>query len=77
MEDIPYGFVFIGLAFAYGVQLYLTGLQAKRYFKRLKVLRKAGLTSVGMAGGKWSGRVYGGWLSTQNLRSCMLKRCLE
>lgn len=59
MEDIPYGFVFIGLAFAYGVQLYLTGLQAKRYFKRLKVLRKAGLTSVGMAGGKWSGRVYG------------------
>ncbi len=58
MQDISYGLIFLGLAFAYGLQLFLTGLQAKRYYKRLKVLRKAGLTSVGMSGGKWSGRVY-------------------
>lgn len=59
MQDFPYGFLFLGLAFAYGVQLFLTGWQAKRYYKRLKELRKDGLTSVGMAGGKWTGRTYG------------------
>ena len=59
MQDIPYGLIFLGLAFAYGLQLLLTGWQAKRYYKRLKVLRKDGMTSVGMSGGKWSGRVYG------------------
>lgn len=59
MKETPYALIFLGLAFAYGLQLLLTGWQAKRYYKRLKVLRKAGMTSVGMAGGKWSGRVYG------------------
>ncbi len=59
MKVTPYALIFLGLAFAYGLQLLLTGWQAKRYYKRLKVLRKAGMTSVGMAGGKWSGRVYG------------------
>jgi len=59
VQEIPYGFIFVGLAFAYGLQLLLTGWQAKRYYKRLKVLRKDGMTSVGMSGGKWSGRVYG------------------
>ena len=55
MQDFPYGFLFLGLAFAYGVQLFLTGWQAKRYYKRLKELRKDGLTSVGMAGGNGQG----------------------
>lgn len=59
MQEFPYGLMFLGLALAYGVQLFLTGWQAKRYYKRLKELRKAGLTSVGMAGGKWTGRTYG------------------
>jgi len=59
VQDIPYGLIFLGLALAYGIQLLLTGWQAKRYYKRLKVLRQAGLTSVGMAGSKWSGRTYG------------------
>lgn len=59
MQDFPYGLIFLGLALAYGIQLLLTGWQAKRYYKRLKELRKAGLTSVGMAGGKWTGRTYG------------------
>jgi DNA-binding transcriptional regulator of glucitol operon len=38
--------------------LLLTGWQAKRYFRRIKELRKDGLLSVGLAGGKWSGRTY-------------------
>lgn len=59
MQDIPYGLIFIGIAVAYGLQLLLTGWQATRYYKRLKLLRKKGLASVGMSGGKWSGRVYG------------------
>ena len=59
MDNKIFGFIFIGLAVAYGVQLLLTGWQARRYYKRLKQIRKDGLTSVGMSGGKWSGRIYG------------------
>lgn len=58
MNETPYGYLFIGIAVIYALQLLLTGWQAKRYFNRLKELRKQGLTSVGMAGSKWSGRVY-------------------
>lgn len=58
MQDFNYGYLFIGLAIAYAFQLLLTGWQARRYYRRLKELRKAGLTSVGMDGSKWKGRTY-------------------
>jgi DNA-binding transcriptional regulator of glucitol operon len=56
--DFNYAYIFLILAASYALQLLLTGWQAKRYFRRVKELRKQGLLSVGLAGGKWSGRTY-------------------
>jgi glucitol operon activator protein len=58
MSDFNYAYIFIILAVAYALQLLLTGWQAKRFFRRLKVLRKDGTLSIGLSGGKWSGRTY-------------------
>lgn len=57
-ENFNYAYIFLILAASYALQLLLTGWQAKRYFRRVKELRKDGLLSVGLAGGKWSGRTY-------------------
>ena len=57
-EDFNFTYIFLILAASYALQLLLTGWQAKRYFRRVKELRKDGLLSVGLAGGKWSGRTY-------------------
>jgi len=57
-EDFNYAYIFLILAASYALQLLLTGWQAKRYFRRIKELRKEGLLSVGLAGGKWSGRTF-------------------
>ena len=58
MGDFNFAYIFIILAAAYALQLLLTGWQAKRYFRRVKQLRKDGLLSVGLSGGKWSGRTF-------------------
>ena len=54
-----FSYIFIIIAVAYALQILLTGWQARRFFAKLKELRKDGLASVGLAGGKWSGRTYG------------------
>lgn len=58
MPDFNYAYIFIILAAAYALQLLLTSWQAKRFFRRLKEIRKDGLTSIGLSGGKWTGRAY-------------------
>lgn len=58
LEEFNYGYIFLVLAAAYALQLFLTGWQAKRFFRKLKTLRKDGVASIGMSGGKWSGRTY-------------------
>ena len=58
MQEFNFAYIFIILAAAYALQLLLTGWQAKRFFRRMKEIRKEGLTSIGLSGGKWSGRIY-------------------
>lgn len=53
-----YAWIFLVLALTYALQLFLTGYQAKRFYRRMRELRKRGIPSVGIAGGKWSGRTY-------------------
>lgn len=50
--------IFIGIAVVYGLQLFLTAWQAKRFYKRLRELRKDGLAVIGNGGGKWAGRAF-------------------
>jgi DNA-binding transcriptional regulator of glucitol operon len=58
MPEFNFAYIFIILAAAYALQLLLTGWQAKRFFRRMKEIRKDGLTSIGLSGSKWSGRIY-------------------
>jgi len=53
-----YSIVIIALAIGLALQLLLTGWQTKRFFSRLKIIKKDGLTSIGLEGGIWSGRRY-------------------
>ena len=62
-----YAYIFLVLAFTYAIQLLLTGYQAKRFYRRMRELRKNGIPSVGIAGGKWSGRTYAVLVSDDNL----------
>jgi DNA-binding transcriptional regulator of glucitol operon len=58
MSFLNYSIIIIGLAVALGLQLFLTGLQTKRFYARIKEIRNDGLISVGLEGGMWSGRIY-------------------
>jgi DNA-binding transcriptional regulator of glucitol operon len=58
LENFNYSYIFIILAVTYALQLLLTGWQAKRFYRRLREYRKDGLISIGLSGGKWSGRTY-------------------
>ena len=58
MSFLNYSIIIIGLAIALGLQLFLTGLQTKRFYARIKEIRNDGLISVGLEGGMWSGRIY-------------------
>lgn len=49
-------FVLLGLMWVF--QFYLTYRQMKRFYGRVRVLRKAGMAAIGMAGGMYRGRVY-------------------
>jgi len=53
-----YSYIILALAAGLALQLYFTGWQTKRFYKRLKEIRKDGLASVGLQGGVWSGRTY-------------------
>ncbi|MBG0786465.1 MAG: transcriptional regulator [Anaerolineaceae bacterium] len=53
-----FAWIFLVLALSYALQLFLTGYQAKRYYRRMRELRKNGIPSVGIAGSKWSGRTF-------------------
>ena len=53
-----YSVIILALAAGLALQLYFTGWQTKRFYSRLKEIRKEGLTSIGLDGGIWSGRRY-------------------
>ena len=53
------GVIFVLLVVMWALQFGLTYLQMKKYTKRLKIIRQAGLTAVGMSGSKYKGRTYG------------------
>ena len=53
------GVLFVLLVVMWVLQFGLTFFQMKKYTKRLKVIRKDGITSVGMSGSKYKGRTYG------------------
>ena len=55
---LNYSIVIFALAFGLAFQLLLTGWQTKRFFTRLKGIRKSGLTSIGLEGGIWTGKTY-------------------
>lgn len=55
---LNYSIVILALAFGLAFQLLLTGWQTKRFFTRLKEIRKSGLTSIGLEGGMWTGKTY-------------------
>lgn len=50
--------LFILLGLMWVLQLYLTYRQMKRFYGRVRVLRKSGMLAVGMSGGMYRGRVY-------------------
>lgn len=53
------GVFFVLLAIMWVLQFIMTYVQMQKYTKRLKVIRQAGLTAVGMGGTKYRGRAYG------------------
>ena len=53
-----FALIIIALAIGLAFQLLFTGWQAKRFYARLKEIDKDGLTSIGMEGGIWNGRIY-------------------
>lgn len=52
------GTILILLAVMWIVQFGFTYQQMRRFYSRLKIVRKDGLTAVGTAGGRYKGRVY-------------------
>jgi glucitol operon activator protein len=56
--SLNYSIVILALAFGIAFQLLLTGWQTKRFYARLKEIRKNGEASIGLEGGMWSGKTY-------------------
>lgn len=50
--------LFILLGLMWVIQMYFTYRQMKRFYGRVRVLRKSGMLAVGVAGGMYKGRVY-------------------
>lgn len=46
------------LLIMWGLQFAMAYFQMRRFYARLKVVRKAGITAVGMAGSQYRGRAY-------------------
>ena len=53
-----YAFIFLTLAVAWMFQVWLVGQQTRNFYNRMKVIRKDGRTSIGLAGNIYKGRVY-------------------
>ena len=51
--------IIVTLVVAWIVQLWMSHRQLRRFYKRLKEIRKDGLTAVGLDGNRWKGRTYG------------------
>jgi DNA-binding transcriptional regulator of glucitol operon len=51
--------IIIFLVITWVIQLWMSNRQLRRFYKRLKELRKDGLTAVGLDGNRLSGRLYG------------------
>jgi DNA-binding transcriptional regulator of glucitol operon len=62
-----YAFIIMALAAGLALQLYFTGWQTKRFYSRLKQIRKDGKTSIGLDGGIWTGRRYAVLVVDENL----------
>lgn len=63
-----YSFIIMALAAGLALQLYFTGWQTKRFYSRLKEIRKDGKTSIGLDGGIWTGRRYAVLVVDDNLK---------
>ncbi len=50
--------IFILLGLMWLLQLFLTYQQMKRFYGRVRLLRKTGMLAVGVAGGQYKGRAY-------------------
>ena len=59
MDSQAVTIVLILLVGAWILQFWLSHRQLSRFYRRLKVLRKDGLTAIGMTGNRLNGRVYG------------------
>jgi DNA-binding transcriptional regulator of glucitol operon len=53
-----YAFIILVLAAGWFLQVWLVGQQTRNIYNRMKVLRKDGRTSIGLAGNIYKGRVY-------------------
>ena len=53
------GTIFGLLAVMWILQFGLTYVQMQKFYRRLKIIRKDGLTAVGMGGSQYKGRAYG------------------
>ena len=53
------GTIIVSLIIMWILQFALTYWQMGRFYRRLKEIRKDGLTAVGMSGGRYQGRAYG------------------
>jgi DNA-binding transcriptional regulator of glucitol operon len=62
-----YSFIIMALAAGLALQLFFTGWQTKRFYSRLKQIRKDGMTSIGLDGGIWTGRRYAVLVVDENL----------
>lgn len=58
MGEYNITFIIVILALAWVMQLALSSWQMKRYFQRLREMRREGTVSVGMAGSAWRRRIY-------------------
>jgi DNA-binding transcriptional regulator of glucitol operon len=59
MDSQAVTLVIILLVGAWILQFWFSHRQLSRFYRRLKMLRKDGLTAIGMTGNRLSGRVYG------------------
>lgn len=51
-------FIFVALVVMWIAQFGMAYWQMKRFYGRLKIVRKGGLTAVGQGGGQYKGRAY-------------------
>ena len=58
MNSVSIGVIFIGLALAWVLQLALSLWQMRRFYARVAVMRKDGLTAIGMEGSAYRRRTY-------------------